>query len=219
MATLVDIYKLDIHSLVDGLIRINANNVNEISNYCRTVKARDKEKSRTPIVLDPLIRSSSGRELIDATGLLALREHLLPAVDWITPNLDELAALSGQTIHRSSDILRSCRALQEMIGLSEVSGRRIGIVATGGHLSKPDDYILTPDGEEFWLSGARIETTATHGTGCAFSSAFLSRLVLGAMPYQAAIAAKAYVVGALQTALQIGTGTSPVNHLWNISNV
>lgn len=198
---------------------LKANNINEISRYCRTVKAKDTENGQTPIVLDPLIRSSSGRELIDPAGLLALREHLLPAVDWITPNLDELAALSGQTIRASNEIPRSCQVLQEAIGLSEVSGRCIGIIATGGHLSEPDDYILTPDGEEFWLPGTRIETTATHGTGCAFSSAFLSRLVLGDMPYQAAIAAKSYVVGALRSTIKIGTGIGPVNHLWNTTNV
>jgi hydroxymethylpyrimidine/phosphomethylpyrimidine kinase len=71
-----------------------------------------------------------------------------------------------------------------------------------------------PAGEAVWLAGERISTRATHGTGCAFSSGFLSRLVLGDEPEQAARAAKVYVAGALRAAEGIGKGRGPMKHLW-----
>ena len=73
---------------------------------------------------------------------------------------------------------------------------------------------MMPNGEGAWLAGERVETTSTHGTGCALSSAFLSRLVLGDTPLEAAKAAKAYVAGALRSAHPIGRGRGPMMHLW-----
>jgi hydroxymethylpyrimidine/phosphomethylpyrimidine kinase len=75
---------------------------------------------------------------------------------------------------------------------------------------------LLPNGEGFWLAGERVVTQSGHGTGCALSSAFLSRLVLGDAPREAALAAKLYVAGALRTAPNIGCGTGPINHLWTL---
>ena len=88
----------------------------------------------------------------------------------------------------------------------------------GGHSTSPDDYLLTPTGEELWLPGRHIETRATHGTGCALSSAFLGRLILGDPPAQAARAAKQYVASALQSATPRGGGNSNINYLWNLSD-
>jgi hydroxymethylpyrimidine/phosphomethylpyrimidine kinase len=72
-----------------------------------------------------------------------------------------------------------------------------------------------PTGEGIWLPGERVNTESTHGTGCALSSAFLSRLVLGDTPRQAAQTAKLYVAGALQSAIQIGSTSGVMNYLWN----
>ncbi len=189
-------------------------NILRISSYCRIIKVKHRE-SAIPVVLDPVVRSSSGRELIEADGLAALQEHLLPAVDWITPNLAELAILSGVTVSSREDVPHACRILRQNTERNTYMSP-LGIIATGGHLESPDDYMLTPDGEEFWFPGQRVETTFTHGTGCAFSSAFLSRLVLGDTPFAACTAAKAYVLGALQRGIKIGMGTSPINHLWSM---
>jgi hydroxymethylpyrimidine/phosphomethylpyrimidine kinase len=165
------------------------------------------------IVLDPVLTSSSGRELLDSAGVRVLRKSLLPCIDWITPNLDELSVLTGAQVRHREEIPNACRALQQ-----QVSTGTLGIFATGGHLDPPDDFLLTPTGEELWLPGTRVETRATHGTGCALSSAFLSRLVLGDAPAEAARAAKSYVTFALQTAIPRGTGHSGINHLWNLDN-
>lgn len=164
-------------------------------------------QERVPVVLDPVLRSSSGRELLDVEGVEMLRERLLPLVDWVTPNLDELSILTGRRVAERSDLPEAARLLQGV-------GGRLNVLATGGHLNPPDDFLLTAEGGTWWLPGARIDSTSTHGTGCALSSALLSGLVQGKTPYQAAVGAKLYVAEAIRTAEKVGQGRGPLNHLW-----
>jgi hydroxymethylpyrimidine/phosphomethylpyrimidine kinase len=199
----------------------NSSNTFIICDYLERIRVVDSEcpgSGGTAIVLDPVLKSSSGRELLDADGLAILRGRLLPVIDWITPNLDELGLISGESIVCRDDVPGACRALQAQAGVRS-DGRRLGILATGGHLDPPDDFLLMPTGEGFWLPGERVVTDSTHGTGCGLSSAFLSRLVLGDTPLEAARAAKAYVVGALRNAVRIGEGRGPMNHLWLVHKV
>ena len=173
---------------------------------------RDEEE-RVPVVLDPVLRSSSGRELLDTEGVAVMRESLLPLVDWVTPNLEELGVLTGRQVRRREDMPEAALALQEM-------GWELNVLATGGHLNPPDDLLLTAGllapakGEMLWLTGEQMVSRSTHGTGCAFSSALLSRLVLGDEVSDAAVAAKRYVAEAIRTAETMGRGIGPVNHLW-----
>lgn len=163
--------------------------------------------AEAPVVLDPVLRSSSGRELLSLEGVLLIQTHLLPLVDWITPNLDELAMLTGLPVTTPDEMAGAAQRLQQQHpGLT--------VLATGGHLDPPNDLLLLPDGGVHWLPGEHIATASTHGTGCALSSALLSRLVLDDDPRTAALAAKQYVAGALRSAKGIGQGCGPVNHLW-----
>jgi hydroxymethylpyrimidine/phosphomethylpyrimidine kinase len=166
-----------------------------------------------PVVLDPVLRSTSGSELLEAAGVVALRDRLLPLVDWVTPNLEELAILSGQPIAQRDAVPDACRTLQAQVK-TRIGRGCLGVLATGGHLDPPDDFLLMPSGEGLWLTGELVKTRATHGTGCAFSSAFLSRLVVGDAPEDAARGAKLYVAGALREAEEIGKGRGPMKHLW-----
>ena len=159
------------------------------------------------MVLDPVLRSSSGRELLDAAGVRLLRERLLPLVDWVTPNLDELGVLTGRSVVGRDEIAAAARALQS-------GGTSLNVLATGGHLNPPDDLVLTAGGELHWLVGEQIVTRSTHGTGCALSSALLARVVLGDGAVSAAIAAKRYVAEAIRRATPLGHGHGPINHLW-----
>jgi len=197
----------------------SSNNVLVISHYIEKhhLKLVDSGRPCGPVVLDPVIRSSSGRELLDPAGVAVLRDRLLPWVDWVTPNLDELSELTGEPVVQRSDLPRAARALQVQTEAMR-AGQRLGVFATGGHLDPPDDYLLMPNGEYLWLPGERVNTQSTHGTGCALSSAFLSRLVLGDAPQEAALAAKAYVAGALRAAVGRGLGNSSINHLWTLLN-
>lgn len=163
--------------------------------------------SRVPVVLDPVLRSSSGRELLDDEGMVLLRERLLPLVDWVTPNLYELGRLCGRPVSRRDKVPGAARALQH-----GVTG--LNVLATGGDLDQPDDCVVTAAGDVRWLAGERIESNSTHGTGCALSSALLSRLVLGDRNFEAVQGAKEYVAEAIRRAESMGRGKGPVAHLW-----
>lgn len=185
-----------------------ARTVEQVASYLTELRAQRRELL---VVLDPVLRSSSGRELLDAAGVELLQSCLLPLVDWITPNLEELALLTTRPVNNREAMLEAACLLQQATGAH--------ILAKGGHLAEhesPDDLLLTRTGERHWLSGQRVVTRATHGTGCALSSALLSRLVLGDTPRVAAEAAKRYLEGALRTAIPIGHGHGhgPMNHLW-----
>jgi hydroxymethylpyrimidine/phosphomethylpyrimidine kinase len=165
-----------------------------------------------PVVLDPVLQSSSGRELLEPSGVDLLRAGLLPLVDWVTPNLDELATLTGLPIESRADISAAAHALQ-----SHAAGEKahkINVLVTGGHRDPPDDLLLAAGEEPIWIPGELVVSASTHGTGCAFSSALLSRLVLCDRPYAAALAAKRYVAEAIRSAVPQGGGHGPLNHLW-----
>jgi len=160
-----------------------------------------------PVVLDPVIRSSSGRELLSPEALTLLHERLLPLATWVTPNLEELSVLANLPTRNQYQIETAAQSLQRPF-----SG--LNILVTGGHMDPPDDLVLTAEGGPQWIAGKRVESRATHGTGCAFSSALLSRLVLGDTAFEAASAAKRYVAEAIRQAEPLGYGNGPLNHLW-----
>lgn len=159
----------------------------------------------TLAVLDPVFCSSSGHELLSLDGLHQLQERLLGKVGWITPNLQELAALTGKPAGSPEQIPAAARLLQKK------TGGGINVVVTGGHLQRPDDFLLTAKGNELWLRGEKVDTNSTHGTGCAFSSALLCHLAAGDGPETAVRAAKAYVTEALRSAMPLGKGRGPLN--------
>jgi hydroxymethylpyrimidine/phosphomethylpyrimidine kinase len=186
-----------------------------VESVCQYIEQLRGRGSEIPIVLDPVLRSSSGTELLDPRGVDLLQRRLLPTVDWVTPNHAELGLLTGNSALTSQDdVARAAEDLQRELAVR--GGRPLHILATGGDTIPPNDLLLTAEGKQHWLSGEHIETTSTHGTGCALSSALLSRLVLGDDPATAARNAKDYVAGALRSAVPIGHGRGPLNHLWPI---
>ena len=165
------------------------------------------------VVLDPVVRSSSGAELLDKRGIEILRNELMGLVDVVTPNVSEAALLSGVGVTDLTSMEKACRHLQKL-------GAR-NIVITGGHLTSPTDLLAEgqSDGSLKFTSypGERIETKNTHGTGCAFSSALACNLALGRATVEAVQLAKHYVAGALRSSYSLGKGTGPVNHFYKQS--
>jgi hydroxymethylpyrimidine/phosphomethylpyrimidine kinase len=158
---------------------------------------------RERVVLDPVLVSSSGAALLDLDGVDVLKKKLLPAAGWVTPNVDELGALTGSDAKLHSDIPDEARRVAALaLGLN--------VVVTGGHLNPPDDFLLASEGTETWFPGSRIDTTSTHGTGCVFSSALLCRLLAGDGPAAAVRGAKGFVRRALESAIPLGKGKGPV---------
>jgi hydroxymethylpyrimidine/phosphomethylpyrimidine kinase len=160
------------------------------------------------VVLDPVIRSSSGRELLEAEGLKGLKSELLKRVGWVTPNREELATLVDRPVSGSKEVPAAAADLQ-----SAYPG--LNVVVTAGDADPPNDFLRTSEGSEHWLSGERIDTSATHGTGCTFSSALLAGLVIEReTPETAARKAKRYVAEAMRSAYKIGKGAGPLHHLY-----
>jgi hydroxymethylpyrimidine/phosphomethylpyrimidine kinase len=160
-----------------------------------------------PAVLDPVVRSASGLDLVDGEGLTYLREHLLGRVRLVTPNLDEAAALTGLKVENMEGMKAAARKLIEM-------GAR-AVVVTGGHLEKAIDVYY--DGTELEsFVGDRVKPDNTHGTGCTFSSAIAANLALGRQLRDAVVLAKAYVTEAIRKAYPVGPGRLPLNHLYRM---
>ena len=173
------------------------------------------QRKHVPVILDPVMKSSSGKDLLDSVGIEVLREAGLSRADWMTPNLTELAILCGVPVPNDrKETENAARELQTRAARQGNAG--IKVVVTGGHAKAPDDLLLFRDTCQ-WFSGEWVETSSTHGTGCTFSSALAARIALGDGPPEAVRAAKDYVTGALRHALPIGTGHGPLNHSWKMT--
>jgi hydroxymethylpyrimidine/phosphomethylpyrimidine kinase len=164
------------------------------------------------VVLDPILKSSSGADLLNAAGTRLLLEKLLPLVEVITPNLDEAAALTGLPV-TDLDQMHATAARLHSLGAANV-------VVTGGHLDRAIDLLsfATARGLETEIFKAdRQRSNSTHGTGCAFSTALTCHLAHGRGLPEAVLLAKAYVSAAISNAYPLGHGVGPVNHLYRMS--
>ncbi len=168
--------------------------------------------SRIAVVVDPVLKATSGSRLLAPGAAHLLRTRLLPLADWVTPNMEELGWLTTLPTTDRGQIELAAKRLQSEV--AEQGGRQINVLAKGGDLEVPDDLMLLTGGETVWLPGRRIETTSTHGTGCALSSALMCRLVAGVEAVEAARGAKEYVAEAMRRAVKIGRGKGPMNLLW-----
>jgi len=149
---------------------------------------------RERVVLDPVLWSSSGAELLEPEGVGRLIEELLPVAGWVTPNLRELQALVGEPPAGREGVPGLARKLA-----ARVPG--LNVVVTGGDMEPPDDFLREAGGRETWFPGKRVEARGihgAHGTGCVFSTALLCGLLLGDEPEEAVRRAKAWVVRRLQ---------------------
>ncbi len=167
------------------------------------------------IVLDPVIRSSSGAALLDDAGLNVLRNRLMPLCDVITPNVKEAAILAGADPIAEDDAWESALPqIRDLTGKLRALGAK-AVIVTGGHLDPTNDYLnyQVPDGQiEMVISGEKIETRASHGTGCAFATALACHLALGEDLPQSVRVAKDYVRRAILSAYPLGKGIGPLNH-------
>jgi hydroxymethylpyrimidine/phosphomethylpyrimidine kinase len=162
-----------------------------------------------PLVVDPVVRSTSGFDLIDDPALRALIEVLFPLSILITPNRPEAERITGMKIESTNDIRSAARAMQSM-------GAR-NVLIKGGHLENHDgdsrkavDHLfIGPDVHLF--TADYIETTATHGTGCTLAAAIAANLALGKELPAAVNIAKQFVTEAIRTAPMLGHGHSPIN--------
>jgi hydroxymethylpyrimidine/phosphomethylpyrimidine kinase len=157
------------------------------------------------VVLDPVMKSSSGAELLDAAGIKYLASELLKRASVITPNVPEAEVLTGLTIKDVADMEAAARKLVEM-------GAR-AVIVKGGHMERANDVLF--DGTEIYqLAGDRVKEETLHGTGCTFASAFAAQLAAGRPLFEASTLAKAYVTKAIEKGYPIGKGRVPLDHFY-----
>jgi hydroxymethylpyrimidine kinase / phosphomethylpyrimidine kinase / thiamine-phosphate diphosphorylase len=192
----------------------------------------DSTTDSVPIVLDPVMISTSGSRLLDADAEAALKAHVFPFVDIITPNKYEAEALLGRKLITKQDVEEGARELLAMMKTVGAS-----VLIKGGHANETNsvaqDYLLSSprydddttalprlcDSSQsndmrggIWLRSPRYDTIHTHGTGCTLSSAIAAALANGRNVVDACCLAKAYVSAGIQAAIPVGQGPGPVAH-------
>jgi hydroxymethylpyrimidine/phosphomethylpyrimidine kinase len=157
------------------------------------------------VVHDPVMKSSSGTELLDAAGVKFVATELLKLASVITPNVPEAEALTGIAIKDVGEMEAAARKLVEM-------GAR-AVIVKGGHMEKAVDVLF--DGNAMMpLVGDKGKEELLHGTGCTFASAVAAHLAVGRTLLEAATLAKAYVTKAIEKAYPVGKGRLPLDHFY-----
>ena len=157
------------------------------------------------IVVDPVMIATSGAKLIDDDAVKTLKAKLFPLATIITPNIPELEKISS-----TRDAELGAKKIFEQYGCA--------VLAKGGHgHNDANDFLF--DGAGQWFYGKRIDTTNTHGTGCTLSSAIAANLAKDFDLKTSVGRAKSYLTGALSTDLNLGNGSGPLNHGFNLRGV
>ena len=159
------------------------------------------------VVVDPVMVSKSGHDLLRPDAVESFKRHLIPLAYVVTPNVYEAERLTGLTIRSLADARRAAKALHQL-------GCR-HVLIKGGHLFERPATDLLYDGRFFRVyRGEWIDTPHTHGTGCTYAAALSAHLALGKSLPDAVDAAKRYVTGAIRHGLAIGRGHGPTHHFY-----
>ena len=163
------------------------------------------------LVVDPVMVAKSGDRLLDADAVHAVRASLLRRARLVTPNLPEAEVLSGLRITTRADMREAAR---KIAGLGPAA-----VLVKGGHLAGPEVVdVLFEKGVVHEFVGPRVDTRATHGTGCTTAAAIAAGLALGRDLPASVEAAKAYVAGAMRHGIPVGRGHQPLDHFWEIGD-
>lgn len=161
------------------------------------------------IVVDPVMVSTSGARLISEDAVDALKRLLLPLATVLTPNIPETEVLSGIKVESAADMERAAKAISDAYGCA--------VLCKGGHKLNDANDLLYRNGAARWFNGRRIDNPNTHGTGCTLSSAIAANLAKGYGLEEAVERAKAYISEALGAMLNLGAGSGPMNHAFDLA--
>lgn len=162
------------------------------------------------IVVDPVMVATSGSELMKSNSVETLINELLPLATVVTPNIPEAEILSSIKINSEDDMLKAAKIIHDTYGCA--------VLVKGGHSINDANDMLYKDGEAHWFYGKRIDNPNTHGTGCTLSSAIAANLAKGYGLEQAVEKAKEYISGALSAMLDLGKGSGPMNHAFDLNS-
>ena len=160
------------------------------------------------IVVDPVMVATSGARLIAEEAVETLKRELLPMAAVVTPNIPEAEILSGMTIASEEDMVKAAEQISRTY--------HCAVLCKGGHSINDANDLLYAEGQAHWFYGKRIQNPNTHGTGCTLSSAIASNLAKGLDLTASVEKAKAYISGALGAMLDLGQGSGPMNHAFDL---
>ena len=162
------------------------------------------------VVVDPVMVATSGSALMKTDAVQTLTEELFPLATLITPNIPEAEILSGLTIENKEEMLTAANKIGATYGCA--------VLLKGGHSINDANDLLFADGEVYWFEGKRIDNPNTHGTGCTLSSAIAANLAKGFGLSESVLRAKDYISGALSAMLDLGKGSGPMNHAFDLNS-
>lgn len=161
-----------------------------------------------PVVLDPVMIAKGGASLLEDDAIAVIRDELMPAAAIVTPNAPEAEALTGVAANDLDGQMNAADVLVNQLGAWSA-------LVKGGHIhgSVVRDVLLTREGYRVFES-PRIETRATHGTGCTLASAIAAYMAQGLDLEPAVDKARSYVMEAIRRAPGFGQGHQPLGHNW-----
>lgn len=191
-------------------IRPDAVKIGMVSNIdiIKTIAAKLKEYEAENIVVDPVMVATSGSKLLSDDAIDVLKRVLLPLGRIITPNIPEAEVLCGFEIKSTGDMERAAGEIAKIIPGA--------VLIKGGHLADDASDLLYCDGRAQWIAGKRVNNENNHGTGCTLSSAIACQLAEERDLFDSVSRAKQYITGALHAGLNLGKGSGPLAHTYNI---
>ncbi|MCR5089664.1 MAG: bifunctional hydroxymethylpyrimidine kinase/phosphomethylpyrimidine kinase [Oscillospiraceae bacterium] len=161
------------------------------------------------IVVDPVMVATSGSRLLSEDAIGTLKQALLPMAAVLTPNIPEAEILAEMSIRNENDMLEAAKRIFGEFGCA--------VLCKGGHrINDANDLLFSSAGSK-WYMGRRIDNPNTHGTGCTLSSAIAANLAKGFSLDKSVQRAKEYISGALAAMLDLGQGSGPMNHAFNVT--
>ena len=162
------------------------------------------------IVVDPVMVATSGSRLMQSDALRMLMKELLPIATLVTPNIPEAELLSGMIIRNETDMLSAAHKIHGICGCC--------VLLKGGHSLNDANDLMCDGHENTWFQGKRIANPNTHGTGCTLSSAIAANLAKGFPLAESVQRAKEYISGTLAALLDLGKGSGPLNHAFDLNS-
>lgn len=160
------------------------------------------------IVVDPVMVATSGSSLMKTDAVQTLIDELLPLATLVTPNIPEAQILSGMSVVSKEDMQKAAKKIADVHNCS--------VLLKGGHCVNDANDLLFADGRMQWFEGRRIDNPNTHGTGCTLSSAIAANLAKGFSLADSVSRAKEYISGALEAQLDLGKGSGPLLHHFDL---
>ena len=176
----------------------------------RVIADRLRHFQAVNIVVDPVMVATSGTSLMKTDAVRTVIEELFPIAAVVTPNIPEAEVLSGMSVSGREDMIKSAETISRNSGCA--------VLLKGGHSVNDASDLLYADGTYQWFEGKRIDNPNTHGTGCTLSSAIAANLAKGFGLEESVQRAKDYISGALAAQLDLGRGSGPMQHNFDLNS-